>query len=435
MSTEARKSSKKVKPLKSIRGLITGKSRREKRKAKEEAQKQAKEAKSPAAPTLEEETVYGADFDTAAPTTAKSPKDASPPQAAAPLHIILLLMDPKTRRFELLQLEFDTAKATVSDILQQIPISATEESLRTQKFDCICNTEGVEYDQDKSLSDYVDGTAVVIAVPKTDLNGAENAAKMAKPILKDPKVEEMLESAGIKLKADDKEDSKEIENNESVQSEPSSTSNPDTSAVTTSASKSKEICGSAVSAATSSVRSITSAGTEAVSNILTRSILKKELPSTSGSSSNIDIFTIIVAGCVLAYITRILVMFDAQITKPLAPSDILKEGAWRSRCGLTSKLPRELFGMQLFDCKSAYIEMNMDGALQVVEDDEVVFLLLGKTCDEEEIDCEPGAAFGENGDVKIGGAAAKVGKKSTISLSPWPFESSIVPSKGRKAWF
>ena len=58
-------------------------------------------------------------------------------------------MDPQTRRFELLQLEFDTNKASVADILQQIPISATEESLRTQTFDCVCDTDGKEYDQDK----------------------------------------------------------------------------------------------------------------------------------------------------------------------------------------------------------------------------------------------------------------------------------------------
>merc|ERR1711957_1110792 len=94
-----------------------------------------------------------------------------------PIAIVVLLMDPESRRFELLQLEFDTTKATVADILQQIPISATEESLRTQKFDSVCDTNGLEYDHDKPLSDYVKGNSVVITVPKSDTKGAAHAAK------------------------------------------------------------------------------------------------------------------------------------------------------------------------------------------------------------------------------------------------------------------
>ena len=43
--------------------------------------------------------------------------------------IVLVLMDPQTRRFDLLQLEFNSATVKVSDVIDQIVISATEPSL------------------------------------------------------------------------------------------------------------------------------------------------------------------------------------------------------------------------------------------------------------------------------------------------------------------
>ena len=46
-----------------------------------------------------------------------------------PVQVILFLMDPQTRRFELLQLELNSATAKVSDVIDQIVISATEPSL------------------------------------------------------------------------------------------------------------------------------------------------------------------------------------------------------------------------------------------------------------------------------------------------------------------
>ena len=58
---------------------------------------------------------------------------SAPPKPSLPtLQLVLLLMDPKTRRFELLQLEFDSDKARVSDILAQIPISVTEPLLENK---------------------------------------------------------------------------------------------------------------------------------------------------------------------------------------------------------------------------------------------------------------------------------------------------------------
>eukprot|EP00984_Skeletonema_dohrnii_P022199 scaffold11318_cov68-Skeletonema_dohrnii-CCMP3373.AAC.1 len=57
---------------------------------------------------------------------------ASP--AAKPIQVVLLLMDPNSRRFELLQLEFDSNKALVSDVVRQVQSSATEDTLRNLSY-------------------------------------------------------------------------------------------------------------------------------------------------------------------------------------------------------------------------------------------------------------------------------------------------------------
>jgi hypothetical protein len=50
------------------------------------------------------------------------------------LELVVLLMDPVSRRFELLQLEFDSSRAKVSDLLTQIPLSVTEKVLQEQTY-------------------------------------------------------------------------------------------------------------------------------------------------------------------------------------------------------------------------------------------------------------------------------------------------------------
>jgi hypothetical protein len=49
------------------------------------------------------------------------------------LELVLLLMDPISRRFELLQLEFDSCQAKVSDLLTQIPLTVTEPKLQQEQ--------------------------------------------------------------------------------------------------------------------------------------------------------------------------------------------------------------------------------------------------------------------------------------------------------------
>ncbi len=101
-------------------------------------------------------------------------------------------MDPTTRRFELLQLEFDSATARVSDITEQIPISATEPSLMGQKFETLTNLKGMELIAEEYIRLYVESAGVVVAVPTTTKEKGEAVARMATPILSNKKVHEMV---------------------------------------------------------------------------------------------------------------------------------------------------------------------------------------------------------------------------------------------------
>lgn len=418
-------SGSKKKSSRSFRGLVTGKSKKDKKKAKADEVPQTPEVvKDPPiqiSPSLEvesnpiptpipvkpidDETVYGAEFDDASRAALTVASDALTRETeseplASPIAIVLLLMDPTTRRFELLQLEFDSTQATVADILRQIPISATEESLRTQKFDCVCDTSGLEYDHDKPLSDYVKGNAVVITVPKTNTKGSEHAAKMARPILRDPKVEEMLKSAGVTLPP-----APAVEE-VAIAKEPVAAPKAPPKEVP-SAPAPKPV---STETATSKPRAVTPAA---------------PIPQPSESPKSSHFSTLLVMGAVIAYMARVLVNFQGQITTPLEVGTVLVPGAWRSRCGF----------VQTNNCKPAYIEMGTDGTLQVVENEGVTFSLSGKVCAETDEACVPGAVIEEDGTLKIGGVVAKVEKKSKVPLNPWPFDEGIGGAKGRKAWF
>lgn len=111
------------------------------------------------------------------------------------LKIALLLVDAKTRRFELLQLEFDSDKALVSDALSQIPIHVTEKVLSSQTYTGVCGANGIERKRSVPLFDFCKGNDVLVAIPSG--TSAEECARLAKPILSDEKVIGMLSTSGI----------------------------------------------------------------------------------------------------------------------------------------------------------------------------------------------------------------------------------------------
>lgn len=176
---------KKKKGLKRLKGLITGKTRKEKKLASSRISDLPDDSS----------TVYGAEIDASVAGTSVSSSAVSAAKNTAfadPVQIILLIMDPSTRRFELLQLEFDSAMAKVSDIFKQIPTAATEEVLQKSSYKTIITPKGDELNANANLADYFTGAAVVIAVPDSSEVDAQKCANMALPILTNSKVHKMV---------------------------------------------------------------------------------------------------------------------------------------------------------------------------------------------------------------------------------------------------
>lgn len=147
---------------------------------------------------VDDETVVGV----AVETNGVSSKTAKPTAAAAvyppmkPIQVILLLLDPNSRKFELLQLEFDSNKALVSDVVRQVQSSATEDTLRNLSYGGVCDQDGVEMIQSLKLSNFCEGNEIVMAIPK-GMSGSDTL-KLAQPILSDPKVADMVSFFGLK---------------------------------------------------------------------------------------------------------------------------------------------------------------------------------------------------------------------------------------------
>lgn len=194
---------KKSKSFKKIKGLLTGESRRKKKAQEQSAQKASpntlKTALNDYSENDDNSTVFGVDVDERSVST--RPNAATPSKSSSSLlddkkektymlRVVLLLMDPETRRFELLQLEFDSMKAHVSDVLAQIPLSVTEDVLRKQTYKAVCGAAGKEIKPEDLLAVCCTGDDILVAIP----NGlpAKECARLARPILSDEKVVAMV---------------------------------------------------------------------------------------------------------------------------------------------------------------------------------------------------------------------------------------------------
>lgn len=142
----------------------------------------------------DDSTVYSVAFDTAtaAKSNSTSVLESVRTSLGDPIHVILLLMDPQTRRFELLQLEFDSSTAKVSDIFAQIAVSATEPTLKSQTYKTLTDLKGNGLAANRNLAEYIDAAGIVIAVPSTTKEDGAAVAKMAAPILSNANVHKMV---------------------------------------------------------------------------------------------------------------------------------------------------------------------------------------------------------------------------------------------------
>lgn len=78
----------------------------------------------------------------------------------------------------------------VSDVLAQIPVSVTEETLRQQTYTGIAARDGQEMLPSKLLATFCKGNEVLVAVP--DGVPAKECVRLARPILSDDKVIQMV---------------------------------------------------------------------------------------------------------------------------------------------------------------------------------------------------------------------------------------------------
>jgi len=173
----------KKKGLKRLTGIITGKSRRDKKKVKSVGE---------SAVTQQDDgsTIYGAELDGS--VAGNSLSTAKNTTIADPVQVILLLMDPSTRKFELLQLEFDSSSAKVSDIYSQIPAAATEGVLKDASYKAMISAKGEKLSDDVMISKFFTEIGVLIAVPESSNDDHQKIATMAVPILTNSKVYKMV---------------------------------------------------------------------------------------------------------------------------------------------------------------------------------------------------------------------------------------------------
>lgn len=283
-----------------------------------------------------------------------------------PIHVILLLMDPITRRFELLQLEFDSSSAKVSDIFSQISVSATEPSLKNQQYEALVNIKGDELLSSKNLVEYFDSAGIVIAVPSTTKESGQVIAKMANPILSNPNVHNMLMSSGLDI--------------------------PDLPPPV--------------------VKGDKKANEQPVIIAMQPNKAKKNkiLPTLS-------LFGI----AALAVAVRLILKVHIHYTTPLGPGDVLAPGRSRGFCGLTRLSPTKA------KCEPMSMSMGLDGVFQVIKNGEVLYELTGKECTGD--GCIAGLSIDKDGKVKINGSRVKTTSKAKVALKPWPFAEDVVLPK------
>jgi hypothetical protein len=116
-------------------------------------------------------------------------------ELVGPLEIVLVLVDPKSLRFELLQLEFETPQLSrVSECLEQIKDIVTESALKSLEFHSVLDRNGNSFPAKSSLGKALTcrrrGKDILVGVSKGI--DADEAGRLARPILGDAKVMEMV---------------------------------------------------------------------------------------------------------------------------------------------------------------------------------------------------------------------------------------------------
>jgi hypothetical protein len=122
-------------------------------------------------------------------------------ELVGPLEIVLVLVDPQSLRFELLQLEFETPQLSkVSECLEQVKDIVTESALKSLEFHSVLDRNGNSFPAKvglgKALTCRRRGKDILVGISKGI--SADEAGRLARPILGDTKVMEMVRSTTSK---------------------------------------------------------------------------------------------------------------------------------------------------------------------------------------------------------------------------------------------
>eukprot|EP00536_Pseudo-nitzschia_multiseries_P007458 jgi/Psemu1/18011/gm1.18011_g len=297
--------------------------------------------------------------------TAEAAAAASSTAAAAVLDLVVLLMDPASHRFELLQLEFEDAnRAKVSDVLVQIPISVTEPSLKKLVYDGVLdenyyrattevlgggttvrpssrlleafgsnycsnsnnnNNNSYYYTSDHTTSAPVVTTTsvgskkMVLVAKPVGVSNAE-CLRLAKPILTNRDVSKMLELSGFNVSGwkSKKFPSRAAEKVDKANKKKATTAGATTSATATAGPKKlgeqHQQLAAAIASATPPPKTKKAAAAAAAPPI----------PNSPGSY--------LALGLVFALVATML--FQSVVVKPLSPGAVLTPGTYKTKCGL-----------------------------------------------------------------------------------------------------
>jgi len=207
------------------------------------------------------------------------------------------------------------------------------------------------------LSEFCKGNDVLVAVP--DGVPAPECSRLARPILNDEKVINMLKASGID------------------------------------ASAWKEVKPPPV-ATTDTPRALPEEPAKEAS----------ESGSGGGAGSVFFIVFMVIAAIVLQ-------VYHSKITAPIEPGQVLSPGGWVSRCGLASILPV---------CENSYLQMGDEGVLSLFDaNGELEWKMEGGVCNSE--GCITGLEMRDDNKLAIGGKVVNWVnvKKDAKAISPWPF--------------
>ena len=132
--------------------------------------------------------------------SASSASKAAPVAVDEPLKVFLLLIQPQSKIFEIIQVFYSPSQTTVLNLIEMIPINATEPALGSQEYAGLCrhkdgipisvNMMASSSSHDKNCAQIVRGE-ILVAIPKG--YSGPLCARISSPILSNPKVRKLLE--------------------------------------------------------------------------------------------------------------------------------------------------------------------------------------------------------------------------------------------------